>query len=137
MKTCHLGLVGVSLAAASIASQAAPLTTNNIDERDTLYALSFSDLTFAGALANRSDLLNFHGSVGDSGGFGISGFPPGYAGVSIVPGAGMTVTNQLPASSGGVVSYTAGIIGTSDLTVTQSWINHASVTTGITADGLP
>lgn len=118
-----------------LSTEAATLNDNNIDVRTTTYDMSFSDLTFAGAFNLRADRLSFSGSVGDSGTFGIAGFPPGST-VSVVPGSGMSITSLLPANAGGVIFYTAAITGTTDQTLVQSWINRGTLTRGITPSGL-
>ena len=126
---------GLSLIFASLGATGATLSDSNINRRTTLYVMNFSDLTFAGAFNQRSDALQFNGAVGDSGTFGVVGFPPG-ATISVVPDFGMTVSNIQPANSAGVVFYTTSIVGTSNLNVTQSWINTGTLTTGATAGGL-
>jgi hypothetical protein len=128
-------LTGMLLAFATLAAHGAALSENNIDLRTTHYDMVFDDLTFANAFNHRSDLLQFHGSVGDTGSFGVVGFSAGDT-ISVTPGAGMSVSNLQPANGSGVVVYTASIIGTTALDLTQSWINTGTLTHGVTAGGL-
>ncbi|MET0384098.1 MAG: hypothetical protein ABW032_11810 [Burkholderiaceae bacterium] len=136
MKSLRFLITGLSLSVAAAAAHSAALTNANIDLRETLYQMSFADLTFAGARNDRSDVLHFHGGVGDSGTFGITGFPPGFAGVSVEPASGMSVSGLQPADASGVVRYTAAIVGPSAQTLRQSWINNGLLTSGVTAGGL-
>lgn len=127
-----------SFAALSLAvcmgAGAAPLNNNSIDVRTTTFDMSFADLTFAGAFNYRADQLTFRGTVGDSGTFGVNGLAPGSS-ISVIPGSGMNVTNLQPASASGVVFYTVSITGTTDLTITQSWITTRTINSGITSAG--
>lgn len=128
-------IVSVFSFIAPMSLAAAALDTSNIDTRTTTNDLHFSDLTFSNASNNRSDLLNFHGTVGDSGTFGIVGFQPDRT-ISTASGAGIAVSNLQPANSAGTVFYTATIIGTTDLTLRQSWVNIGTLTVGTTPTGL-
>jgi hypothetical protein len=114
---------------------AATLTDNNINVRATTYDMSFADLTFSGAFNLRADRLSFSGAVGDSGTFGVVGFPPGFT-ISVDAGSGMAITNLLPANASGVIFYTATITGATDQTLVQSWNNRSTLTRGVTPGGL-
>ena len=127
--------VGLLTAASTFAATGATLSSSNIDTRTTLYEMVFADQTFAGAFNQRSDLLQFNGDIGDSGIFSVTGFAPG-ATISVLPGAGMAITDLQPANASGVIFYTATVVGTSDLTLTQSWVNRGTLTTGVTSGGL-
>ena len=128
-------LVAVSLLAASLGAHATPLTNANIDDRTTHYDMVFSGLSFAGAYDQRSDLLQFHGAVGDSGIFDVTGVPP-VSTFLVQPGAGMSASNLQTANANGDVFYTATVVGTTDVNLTQLWVNSKQLTSGITADGL-
>jgi hypothetical protein len=129
-------IVSASLAVLGAAANSATLTDDNIDYRQTLYQIPFTNLSFAGAINVRWDELHFHGNVGDSGTFGIPGFAPGSSDVSIEPAAGMAVDDVQPANASGVVLYTATIVGSTDQSLKESWIDGAKVTTGLTPGGL-
>ena len=121
-----------------VVAMSAALTNSNIDTRTTTNVLSFSDLAFDNLDKQRSDQLQFHGSVGDSGKFTIDGpFGPNVV-VSVVPGSGMSVSNQARDPSSGSVSYRTAITGTAGLVITQSWnvTESSSMTTGISSSGL-
>ena len=125
-----LGLPAVAMSAS--------LTNSNIDSRTTTNLLSFSDLAFDHLAKERTDLLQFHGSVGDAGKFTIDGpFGPSVA-VSVTPGSGMSISNEAFDPATGSVSYRAAVTGKSGLTVTQSWIVHtsSSMKTGVAGNGL-
>ena len=125
-----LGLPAVAMSAS--------LTNSNIDSRTTTNLLSFSDLAFDHLAKERTDLLQFHGSVGDAGKFTIDGpFGPSVA-VSVTPGSGMSISNEAFDPTTGSVSYRAAVTGKSGLTVTQSWIVHtsSSMKTGVAGNGL-
>ena len=119
-------------------AMSASLTNSNIDSRTTTNLLSFSDLAFDHLAKERTDLLQFHGSVGDAGKFTIDGpFGPSVA-VSVTPGSGMSISNEAFDPATGSVSYRAAVTGKSGLTVTQSWIVHtsSSMKTGVAGNGL-
>jgi hypothetical protein len=121
-----------------VMAMSATLTNSNIDSRTTTNVLSFSDLAFDNLDKERTDLLRFHGSVGDAGKFTIDGpFGPSVA-VSVAPGSGMSVSNKAFDSASGSVSYRAAITGKSGLTITQSWnvTKSSSMKTGIASNGL-
>lgn len=121
-----------------VVAMSASLTNSNIDSRTTTNLLSFSDLAFDHLAKERSDLLQFHGSVGDAGKFTIDGpFGPSVA-VSVTPGSGMSISNEAFDPTTGSVSYRAAVTGKSGLTVTQSWIVHtsSSMKTGVAGNGL-
>jgi hypothetical protein len=111
-----------AVAVLSSGAAAATLTNSNIDVRTTEHRLSFSDLAFSGVSDFASTLLQFHGAIGDSGTFGVDGFAPGQT-ISVTPGSGIAITGLTPANASGVVFYTATIVGTTNLTITQSWTN--------------
>jgi hypothetical protein len=136
MKLHRVLTIAIVLAVGSVTARSAVLTAANIDSRDTLYALSFADSSFAGAFTARSDNLHFHGNVGDSGTFGIVGFTPGNTSVSFTPASGMAVSNVQPANAALTILYTASIVGASQQSLTQSWINVSTLTSGVTAGGL-
>jgi hypothetical protein len=121
-----------------VMAMSASLTNSNIDSRTTTNLLSFSDLAFDHLAKERTDLLQFHGSVGDAGKFTIDGpFGPSVA-VSVTPGSGMSISNEAFDPITGSVSYRAAVTGKSGLTVTQSWIVHtsSSMKTGVAGNGL-
>ena len=121
-----------------VVAMSASLTNSNIDSRTTTNLLSFSDLAFDHLEKQRTDQLQFHGSVGDAGKFTIDGpFGPSVA-VSVTPGSGMRISNEAFDPATGSVSYRAAITGKSGLTVTQSWIVHtsSSMKTGVAGNGL-
>ena len=121
-----------------VVAMSATLTNSNIDTRTTTNVLSFSDLAFDNLDKQRSDLLRFHGSVGAAGTFTINGpFGPGVV-VAVVPGSGMSVSNEARDPSTGSISYKAAITGTNNLAITQSWnvTTSSSMTTGVSGNGL-
>ncbi len=121
-----------------VLAMSATLTNSNIDTRTTTNVLSFSDLAFDNLDKQRSDLLRFHGAVGDSGKFTIDGpFSPSDV-VSLVPGSGMSVSGEALDPSSGSVSYRAAITGTTHLSITQSWnlTKSSSMKTGVSGNGL-
>ena len=135
----HLSKVVAAVALGlPIVAMSATLTNSNIDTRTTTNLLSFSDLAFDDLVKDRTDVLRFHGSVHDAGNFTIAGPFDSDVVVSVVPGSGMSISNQVRDPSTGSVSYRAAIIGSSNLTITQSWSisNISSLTTGISSNGL-
>ena len=121
-----------------VVAMSATLTNSNIDMRTTTNVLSFSDLAFDHLDKQRSDLLRFHGSVGDAGKFTIDGpFSPSVV-VTVAPGSGMSVSNQAFVPATDSISYRAAITGTTDLAITQSWnvTKSSSMTTGVSGSGL-
>ena len=127
---CCLGLPALAMSAA--------LTNSNIDTRTTTNVITFSDLAFDNLDKLRTDALQFHGSVGATGQFTIAGpFDPNDV-VSVVPGSGMSISNQARIPSTGSISYTASITGKSGLTITQSWnvTTSSSMKKGVSSDGL-
>lgn len=127
---CSLGLPVLAMSGA--------LNNGNIDTRTTTNVLTFSDLAFDDLDKQRTDLMQFHGSVGDTGSYTIGGpFGPGVV-VSVDPGSGMRVSNPSRDPSTGSVSYTAAITGTTGLTISQSWnvTTSASMVKGVSSDGL-
>lgn len=121
-----------------VLAMSASLTNANIDTRTTTNQLSFSDLAFDDLSKLRTDQLQFHGAVGDSGKFTIDGPFGAHVAVSVAPGSGMSVSNQARDPSTQSVSYRAAITGTSGLTITQSWVvtQSGSMQTGVGANGL-
>ena len=130
-------IAALALGVPALAS-AATLTNSNIDSRTTTNVLSFSDLAFDHLDKQRTDVLTFHGSVGDAGNFTIDGPFASTVAVSVTPGSGMSISNQgyVPATQS--ISYRAAITKTTGLTVTQSWnvTKSSSMTTGIASNGL-
>jgi len=120
------------------AAMSAALTNNNIDTRTTTNAFSFSDLAFDHLDMHRSDALQFHGAVGDSGKFTITGYLGPSVAVSVAPGAGMFVFNQTRDPSTGSISYNAVVTGNGNQTITQSWnlTTSSSMIQGVSGDGL-
>ena len=135
----HLSRLAVAFVSGlPVVAMSASLTNSNIDSRTTTNLLSFSDLAFDHLAKERTDLLQFHGSVGDAGKFTIDGpFGPSVA-VSVTPGSGMSISNEAFDPATGSVSYRAAVTGKSGLTVTQSWIVHtsSSMKTGVAGNGL-
>jgi len=130
LAACVVGLPGVAMSAT--------LTNSNIDTRTTTNLLSFSDLAFDDLDKLRTDVLRFHGAVGDAGKFTISGpFGPGVV-VSLVPSSGMSVSGEARDPVTGAVSYQAAITGRTNLSITQSWnvTTSSSMMTGISGNGL-
>jgi hypothetical protein len=134
----RIKMVAALAAGLPMLAMAAGLTNSNIDTRTTTNVLSFSDLAFDNLDKQRTDRLQFHGAVGDSGKFTIEGpFGPDVA-VSVVPGRGMGVSNQSRDPATEAIVYRAAITGTTARTITQSWnvSNSASMKTGVGGNGL-
>ena len=121
-----------------MAAMSASLTNSNIDSRTTTNVLSFSDLAFDNLDKQRTDAMQFHGAVGDTGKFTIGGPFGKSVAVTVTPGSGMKVTNEAFDPATASISYQATVTGKSGLTITQSWNVHtsASMTTGIAGNGL-
>jgi len=135
----HLSrIVTAFLSGLPVLAMSATLTNSNIDVRTTTNVLSFSDLAFDNLDKQRSDLLRFHGAVGAAGEFTIdAAFSPSVV-VSVVPGSGMSVSNQAYDPASERISYRAAVTGTTNLTITQSWNvrTSPSMTTGVSSNGL-
>lgn len=115
------------LTALALPAAAAPLSNANIYQRTTTHTISFADMSFAGASAARADRMDVAADVGDSGVFSVTGFRPGFA-ISVSAGAGVDISNLMPADAAGVVRYTTTIAGAQDQNFTQSWTITASTT---------
>jgi hypothetical protein len=121
-----------------VVAMAATLTNSNIDTRTTTNVLSFSDLSFDDLSKLRTDQLQFHGAVGDSGKFTIDGpFGPAVA-VSVVPGSGMGASIPVRDPVTGSFSYRAAVTGSTNQTITQSWriASSTSMPIGVSSNGL-
>lgn len=133
-------LAGTALLAPALAG-AAVLSNQNIDVRTTTNEIRFGDLSFAGAFYDRQDVLDLTANVGDSGVFSFGTFTPGFT-IAVGSGAGIAISNVLPADASGFVSYTATVVGLNDQTITQSWVTRAStsgngpLTRGVAPNGL-
>ena len=135
----HLSKVVTAVALGwPVLAMSATLTNSNIDTRTTTNSLSFSDLAFDDLSKVRTDLLRFHGSVGDAGKFTIAGPFGSDDVVFVVPGSGMSISNQARDPSTGSISYRAAITGATNQVVTQSWTvtKSGSMVTGISSNGL-
>jgi hypothetical protein len=121
-----------------MAAMSASLTNSNIDTRTTTNVLSFSDLAFDNLDKQRTDVLQFHGSVGDAGKFTIDGPFGKNVAVSVTPGSGMKVTNEAFDPTTASISYQAAITGKTNQTITQSWNvrTSSSMKTGVASNGL-
>lgn len=121
-----------------LVAMSAALTNSNIDSRTTTNVLSFSDLAFDNLDKQRTDLLQFHGSVGDAGKFTIDGPFGANVKVSVTPGSGMAVSKEAFDPATASISYQAAITGKSSQTITQSWNvrTSSSMKTGIAGNGL-
>lgn len=130
-------IAAVLAASVPVLAMSASLTNANIDTRTTTNVLSFSDLSFDDLSKLRTDQLQFHGAVGDSGKFTIDGPFGAHVAVAVVPGSGMSVSGQARDPSTQSISYDAAIKGTSGLTITQSWVvtQSGSIQAGV-ANGL-
>lgn len=136
----HLSRIVATFASAlPVVAMSSTLTNSNIDVRTTTNVLSFSDLAFDHLVKQRSDVLQFHGSVGSAGTFTIDGPFASSAGVAVTAGSGMIVSGEAFNPANASVTYRAAITGNTDLTVRQSWnvTNSSSMKTGIAANGLP
>ena len=134
-----LNKIAATLAAAlPVLAMSASLTNANIDTRTTTNVVSFSDLAFDDLSKLRTDQLQFHGAVGDSGKFTIAGPFGAHVAVSVAPGSGMSVSDQVRDPATQSISYDAAITGTTGLTITQSWTvtQSGSIQAGVGADGL-
>ena len=131
-------IVAACLVALPVLAMSATLDNSNIDTRTTTNVLTFSDLAFDNLDQQRADFLRFHGSIGDSGLFSYTGYFGPTVVVSVVPGSGMSVSNQARDPSTGHVSYTAAITGTTGLTIRQSWdmTTNSPMVKGVSSDGL-
>jgi hypothetical protein len=129
MKTLPTFPIAFAALMATHLATAATLSNANIDTRHTHYQLAPGDAVFEGWNGAVATDLQFHGNVGDSGVFGVVGFPPGYT-ISVTSGSGIAISNLTPADASGVIRYTATVIGPSDQTVRQAW----SFTGGVVVD---